>query len=108
PRAGRSATGSAGRYRSGAAASFSAAAGSRPAPTRIEELAHGLHREQSAREHVVERRAAAEDRVAVGKLHPLVGELVAVEDVQRLVDADEVGDARDAVDLEDALRILLP
>lgn len=85
-----------------------AAASSHAAPARVLQLAHGLHRQEPPGDHIGERRSAAEDRVAVGQPHPLVGELVPVEDVQRLVDADEVGNPGDAVDFEDAVRVFLP
>ena len=85
-----------------------AAPNSHPAPPRIEKLVYSLHRHEPACAHNGERRPAGEDGIAVGKLDPLVGELVAVEDVQGLVGADKVGNPGDAVDLKDTIRVLLP
>src|SRR5690606_26013485 len=44
----------------------------------------------------------------VRQADPFVGQLVAVQDVQGLVDTDQIGNPRDAIDLQHPLRILLP
>jgi hypothetical protein len=49
-----------------------------------------------------------EDGIGVGEVDPFVGELVAVQDVQGFVDAEQVGDAGDAVDFQHPRGVLLP
>src|SRR5262249_61889537 len=69
-------------------------ADSHPPPPRVGKSANSLHRRQPAFDHVGKRRLSTKDAVGIGPLHPSVGELLGVENVERLEDADEIGDAR--------------
>ncbi|HUE84867.1 MAG TPA: prolyl oligopeptidase family serine peptidase, partial [Vicinamibacterales bacterium] len=74
----------------------------------VEQAPDDVHGRQAAARHVCQRRVAGENRIGVGQAHPLVRETLAMQDVKRLVDADEIRDARQPIGVERAIGIALP
>lgn len=62
-----------------------------PTAPRIEKLPDRCKCRNPATDQIFNRRHPAENPVLVGELHPTVGEIFAIDDVQRLEDADEIG-----------------
>src|ERR1700727_2311719 len=77
------------------------------ATARVEQAPHDLHRGNAATQHVVQRRRACEDRIAVGQRQPTVGETLRMQYVERFEDADEGGDAQHRIFIKNFARRLL-
>ena len=70
------------------------------APPRIQKSAYRREGRQTALHEILMRRHPAKDSVLVWQLHPAVRQLLAVENAQRLEDADEIGDPEKLVLVE--------
>ena len=79
-----------------------------PTAARIQELPHPQHRRQPTFDHVGKRGLPFKHRIVVRQLNPLIGELLAVEDVQGLENPCQQRNPRQPILVECATRFFLP
>jgi hypothetical protein len=69
----------------------------------IKQPAHVLHGGQAAGNHVFERSFPAKQDVRVGKLNPFICQFLAVQDIDRLEDAEQLRDSEHLVNVQDLI-----
>lgn len=70
------------------------------APTRVQQLSYRLECGQTSTDHIGQRCIASEYAILVGQLYPAIRQVLAIEDIQRLEDAHEIGNPTQSIFVE--------
>src|ERR1700733_6170052 len=68
-----------------------------PTPARIEQLSHSQHGRHAALDQICHGRVPFKHRVGIRQLHPTIGKALRIEDIQRLENAGQQRDSRQAI-----------